>query len=88
MYINFGKDSHRIQDTVVSAIFRQEGKFTKEDVMKKIDELCGNKKTEDDLSESRISDLVDYIMSTFSTVDRIKYVGKGYYKIPPIDSDD
>ena len=88
MHINFGKDGHRIQDTVVSAIFRQEGKFTKEDVIKKIDELCGNAKTEDDLSESRISDLVDYIISSFSMVDRIKYVGKGYYKVPPIDVDD
>ena len=88
MDINFGKDGHRIQDTVVSAIFRQEGKFTKKDVMKKIDELCGNAKTENDLSKRRISDLVDYIMTSFSAVDRIICVGKGFYKVAPIDLND
>ena len=83
MHIDFGKTIEKLPDTVVSAIFRQEGEFTMDDVMTLIDKLCEGRKTDKDVPRNKILELVDYTMRSFLQSNRIICVDDGKYKVRP-----
>ncbi|MBP5459251.1 MAG: hypothetical protein J6Y62_03720 [Clostridia bacterium] len=84
MNIVFGKDINHLPDSIVSAIFRQEGEFTAEDVFKFLDAVCPDSPR--DVGWKTEHDMVIYTIRSFLMSGRIVQTGqtregKGIYKV-------